>query len=437
MQSNWEERTSRARTPGEALANERYSRFHRRIARGIAMAINPITIKVPPAHFNNGLKSVASGISAPTYRGEDNLETFMRWLQKFLYYLEINQLVGEANDHNRILAISQALQGKASAWYDSFINKKPHIRHREPPKFLNIILSLADTFISPAAASKAQQKLDSIVYTKKDGIKGFIQDLEMHSSHVLMPIDEYTLRKRIIDSVPSGIKNMLINFKGLSISTSSVEEWVEAIERREREIIEWEAVNDGPTPPKKSTLGNNRAPTYRNQAAPDKSSPMNMVQNNRPSPSGPRVATKSKVPLEEITCYACNKKGHYRGSKECPKTPSSARLHAMGADPESMESPAPEPEEEEPFEGVEYEGPEDTDPPMDDYDEGIAAIIASIHAEDNTSEDEPDTFDHEELATQLASLAASDPEDKVIAESIIKSVKDDYETRGSGLKPKP
>jgi hypothetical protein len=55
----------------------------------------------------------------------------------------------------------------------------------------------------------------------------------MISKHILLPIDKYTLRKQIIEVIPSTIQNSLIDLKGLSTSMSSVAEWVEAIARRE------------------------------------------------------------------------------------------------------------------------------------------------------------------------------------------------------------
>jgi hypothetical protein len=71
----------------------------------------------------------------------------------------------------------------------------------------------------------------------------------MISKHILLPIDEYTLRKRIIEVIPSTIWNSLIDLKGLSTSTLSVAEWVEAIARHERELLEKAAFNDTFTNP--------------------------------------------------------------------------------------------------------------------------------------------------------------------------------------------
>jgi hypothetical protein len=62
-----------------------------------------------------------------------------------------------------------------------------------PPAFLMILLKLADTFITPAAVTKAQCSFDKITYTKDKGIRAYIRELQMISKHILLPINEYML----------------------------------------------------------------------------------------------------------------------------------------------------------------------------------------------------------------------------------------------------
>ena len=57
--------------------------------------------------------------------------------------------------------------------------------------------------------------------------------------------------------VPSSIRNMLIDYKGLSVSTSSVAEWVDMIERREREILEKEAYEETQNSARRNTSAQN------------------------------------------------------------------------------------------------------------------------------------------------------------------------------------
>ena len=60
-------------------------------------------------------------MSIPTYGGNDNLEIFMKWLQAFLNYLDVHQLVGERYDHHWVITMHMAMKGSAQAWFDMTI----------------------------------------------------------------------------------------------------------------------------------------------------------------------------------------------------------------------------------------------------------------------------------------------------------------------------
>jgi hypothetical protein len=46
------------------------------------------------------IKTVAAVTPIPKYGGDDNLEAFMEWLQSFLKFLNIHQLVRCDNNYN-------------------------------------------------------------------------------------------------------------------------------------------------------------------------------------------------------------------------------------------------------------------------------------------------------------------------------------------------
>jgi hypothetical protein len=169
----------------------------------------------------------------PLYNGEDDLEVFMMWIHSLMCFYDIHQIVGPEHDHNRTTILRAALKDQAQTWYDMTIQTGTRGLHAFPPAFLTILLKLADTFVTPAAVTKAQCSFDRITYTKDKGIRAYVHELQMISKHILLPIDEYTLRKQIVEVIPSTIQNSLIDLKGLSTSTSSVAEWVEAIAQRE------------------------------------------------------------------------------------------------------------------------------------------------------------------------------------------------------------
>ena len=75
--------------------------------------------------------------------------------------------------------------------------------HAFPLAFLMILLNLADTFVTPAAVTKAQCSFDKVTYMKDKGIRAYTHELQMISKHILLPISKYTLRKWIVEVIPS------------------------------------------------------------------------------------------------------------------------------------------------------------------------------------------------------------------------------------------
>ena len=107
----------------------------------------------------------------------------------------------------------------------------------------------------------------------------------------------------------------------------------------------------------------------------------------------------------------------------------SARLHAMGvgeADQETTE------QDESPFEGDEYDGEED--PEMGEtedeaeIEEDLGFSVTAMFIED----DEMATEEEEQIHLAAISAAGGDAE---IADKIVKTIKEQYEERGSGQKP--
>ena len=274
----------------------------------------------------------------PKYDGDDDLETFMKWLQGFISFLDVHRLVGPDNDHLRVTATQATLTGPAETWFDMSIKPGVLTSHWQYPSFLEVILRMADRFIPPAAATKAQQSFDKVTYTCEKGIQRFMSQLQMITFHIMLTVDEYMLRNRIVESIPPSMRNNLIDYKGLSTTTSTVVEWVKAIEDRELELRERAAYDEATTVTKKPPIAaaqtnNVRAKMNRPRSS-SQAKPVARMS-DRATPLGTRLPSKQTVPLAEITCHACGKKGHYKGSQECPhmvKPPSSARLHTMGFD---------------------------------------------------------------------------------------------------------
>ena len=207
-----------------------------------------------------------------------------------------------------------------------------------------------------------------------------------------------------------------------------------AIARREQELLEKAAFEDpNPYPTRSGATAGRRnnagvaTPAQRQAGDRNRQTPNDARSNERAKPRTP-------IPLSEIICHACGKKGHYRGSRECPKTPSSARIHAMGYESDQGEGENPDRQDEEeeiPFEGQEYDGDADIELADDDYDEhiGTGAIVASVHAACESG-------DEKTRIAQVAQLATTgeSESDQKIANELVSSIKEQYESWGSGIK---
>jgi hypothetical protein len=145
---------------------------------------------------------ISKPLRQASYSGEDDLEVFMMWIHSLMCFYDIHQIVGPENNHNRTTILRAALKDRAQTWYDTSIQRGMHGLHAFPPAFITILLKLAETFVMPAAVTKAQHSFDKITYTKDKGIRAYIHELQMITKHILLPIDEYTLRKRIVKVIP-------------------------------------------------------------------------------------------------------------------------------------------------------------------------------------------------------------------------------------------
>jgi hypothetical protein len=322
------------------------------------------------------------------------------------------------------------------SWFD--LNMRGPLSATGPQTFLDTVLRISDEFITPAAATRAQQSFDRVKYSRTTGVRAYMRELEMLSHHVFLHIDKYSLRRQLVAAIPQTICRWLIEHKNMSTTTSSIDDWIVAVERRERELLEQEAYDSSLSIPKKAVTGasrsyQSRTTSTKTRATTNEPTPESAARtSDRGTPSGPTVPTRAKVPLAEVICHACGLKGHYKGSRECPKTPTSARLHALGVGEES--------EPEVTYDGADYHsGSEDrsTDPDTEGnhientHDEDMGTTVASILIDDDS-----DNIEDDIVVYTAAMTNGGTRDDTTVVDDLLKSVKEKYEIRGSGIKPR-
>jgi hypothetical protein len=169
--SGWDPNPKRIRTLSERVSEMYNNTFRGQIHEAIRDAAHDVLRRTPVtlgAYLY--LKTVATGTPMPSYSGEDDLEVFMMWIHSLMCFYDIHQIVGPENNHNRTTILRAALKDRAQTWYDTSIRTGTRGLHAFPPAFITILLKLAETFVTPAAVTKAQCSFDKITYTKDKGI---------------------------------------------------------------------------------------------------------------------------------------------------------------------------------------------------------------------------------------------------------------------------
>ena len=111
------------------------------------------------------------------------------------------------------------------------------------------------------------------------------------------------------------------------------------------------------------------------------------------------------------------------------------RIHTPGIEPDQVEPETPEEPEEEvenPIKGKEFNGEANIEIATSDFDDnGIGAIVVGFCTVSKDGEEESDT----EIANIAMLATTGKPEsDKKIANELVSSIKEQYETQGSGYK---
>ena len=168
----WRANSSRARTPGEGMSEERNNAFHECLHKAIKDAARDVLRRTPvTAGTYAYLKTIAAGMPLPIYDGEDDLQIFMPWIHRLMCYFDLHQIVGTGHDHTRTTILYGTLSGHTETWYEHSVRTGMRSVHAFPPDFVTILLRLVDRFITPAAVTKAQSGFDKVVYTMTVGIQ--------------------------------------------------------------------------------------------------------------------------------------------------------------------------------------------------------------------------------------------------------------------------
>jgi hypothetical protein len=209
------------------------------------------------------------------------------------------------------------------------------------------VTGLYDQFIYKVSIQDATQKFYDIKYSKELGVHGFYQDPDRYASHMIHQPDTYTFKLQFLMNLPQSIVKSVVD-KGVMAETSSLKQILVTMQNVEEGMKiqcwyeEQRKVNAASSATAKLAVHITKTATsvvprtYKSNAShakaharsttgsrvphlPDKAL-ASSVTTSRPIPvSTVRTSMKhpSAMPTRDMTCFNCNKLGHY--ANECPQ----------------------------------------------------------------------------------------------------------------------
>jgi len=158
------------------------------------------------------------------YDGEDDFDHLDRWLQGLLRFFKIHRLTGGDKDIDRVLVTGTCLKGKAERWFSHEVECPKRRTHDW--MFESVIIAQYRAFITTAMAQKAMEEYLNIKYSKEEGILGFHRNLVMWARRLAQYPDDYSFKRRIMNSLPSDCLYHLTMYDKLTAKHSSMEDIV-------------------------------------------------------------------------------------------------------------------------------------------------------------------------------------------------------------------
>jgi hypothetical protein len=159
------------------------------------------------------------------YFGADDLVVFHNWLLDLLRHCENLFLTGPAANSVRARVIPDALGGKALDFYNNSVDG---LYAPANVLFEDALIAVAMQCISRGAVIRAMTSFEQVAYNSDIGnnpdigIVQYMTELDNLSNHMICVPDEYTILKRVVNTLPNDMREHLIKICHLSPILSSV-----------------------------------------------------------------------------------------------------------------------------------------------------------------------------------------------------------------------
>ena len=281
------------------------------------------------------------------YDGTRDIDKFEKWLVQLLKFYQTNKMCGRRTDFLRVIHSGKHLSGKASDWYETnvySVERDPSIRWT----FIEVICRLFLEFIDENALQLAVHSYYRVRYAEPKGVDSYIHELKKKANRLTSKPDEFTFRERFIEGLPDNLIDRMIDKYDITAESSIIDQMTTAIKKIEKSSIYRKRVRErrrahrpsrSPSPdyrdrkgeksrteePRRRSLSREQRRSRRKERRGEKReryhSNRDDVRRERKfelTKDRARGDEKGKGLSPNVTCFACQQKGHYANDPACP-----------------------------------------------------------------------------------------------------------------------
>jgi hypothetical protein len=221
------------------------------------------------------------------------------------------------------------------------VERDPNVRWT----FLEVIRHLFRAFIDESALQLAVQSYYRVKYSESKGVYSYIRELKKKANRLTSRPDEFTFRERFIDGLPDNLVDKMIDRYDITAESSTIDQMTTAIRKiekastyrkRVRERRRAHRTGDSPSPDRrerrrekasyrKRSRSRDRHKSRRREKHEEKKDryrpngdDTRRERRFEPPRNQERNKDKGKGPNANVTCFACQQKGHYANDPTCP-----------------------------------------------------------------------------------------------------------------------
>ncbi|KIK12765.1 hypothetical protein PISMIDRAFT_120298, partial [Pisolithus microcarpus 441] len=151
------------------------------------------------------------------YKGQDDIDTFDKWVNQTLRWLKIYKVTGPARDADCIMYAGTCLEGMATQWFDQEVDSPD--RMVRDWTFEDFVCTMFTRFIHE--------------YSPAKGVLAFYNDLKHRASRMVQPPDEYSMKRKFINGLPLPIAEGVLKSRGMLAEHMPMDQILIKVQRME------------------------------------------------------------------------------------------------------------------------------------------------------------------------------------------------------------